>query len=84
MDMLPLLDFSRLCELPPKWICGYSDTGDFTLIDALESGLGRLGVPVIYDADVGHIPPQIQIINGAYGTVDYDDCKAKIRQEMRA
>ena len=63
---------------------GYSDTRDFTLADALESGLGSLGVPVIYDADIGHVPPQIQIINGAYGKIDYSDGGATIWQAMRA
>jgi len=62
---------------------GYSDTGGFILVDALESGLGSLGVPVIYDADIGHIPPQIQIINGAYGKIAFNDSGATIWQEMR-
>lgn len=59
---------------------GYKDKRDFTLIDALNQGIGDLGVPVIYDADIGHIPPQIQIINGAIGKVEYADGKATIRQ----
>jgi muramoyltetrapeptide carboxypeptidase LdcA involved in peptidoglycan recycling len=62
---------------------GYTDTYGFTLIDALESGVGSLGVPVIYDADIGHIPPQIQIINGAYGKVDFNAGGAAIWQEMK-
>jgi len=62
---------------------GYSDTYGFTLTDALESGLGGLGVPVIYDVDIGHVPPQIQIINGAYGKIDYNDGSATIWQEMK-
>jgi muramoyltetrapeptide carboxypeptidase LdcA involved in peptidoglycan recycling len=62
---------------------GYSDTGGFILTDALESGLGSLDVPVIYDADIGHIPPQIQIINGAYGKIGFENGKATIWQEMR-
>ena len=62
---------------------GYSDTGGFTLVDALESGLGSLGVPAIYDADIGHIPPQIQIINGAYGKIDFEHGGATILQEMK-
>lgn len=59
---------------------GYSDTRDFSLTDALQSGLGGLGVPVIFDVDIGHIPPQIQIINGAYGTVDFDNGNTTIKQ----
>ena len=58
----------------------YKDTKDFGLKDALEQGLGDLKVPVIYDADVGHVPPQMQIMNGAFGEVDYDDGKAVVKQ----
>ena len=59
---------------------GYSDTRNFTLADALEKGLSGLGIPVIYDADIGHIPPQMQIVNGAYGTVDFNDGNAVVSQ----
>ena len=30
------------------------------------------------DADIGHIPPQIQIVNGAIGRVEFADGKATI------
>ncbi len=63
---------------------GYSDTQGFTLTDALESGFGELNVPILYDADIGHVPPQMQIINGAYGRVEYLDGRATVTQEMRA
>ena len=57
---------------------GYSDTHDFTLVDALNC----LDLPVIYDADIGHIPPQVQIVNGAYGHVVYESGRAVITQEQ--
>jgi muramoyltetrapeptide carboxypeptidase LdcA involved in peptidoglycan recycling len=63
---------------------GYSERDDFSLTDALNSGLGGLGFPVIYDADIGHIPPQMQIVNGSYGRVEFKDGKAAVRQEMKA
>jgi muramoyltetrapeptide carboxypeptidase LdcA involved in peptidoglycan recycling len=63
---------------------GYSDTRDFTLVDALERGVGGLNVPVIYDADLGHVPPILQIVNGAYGEVEFADGKAVVTQEARA
>jgi len=62
---------------------GYSDSMDFTLVDALKSGLGDLPIPVIYDADIGHIPPQIQIINGAYGKVEFENGNATIWQRQK-
>ena len=62
---------------------GYKDTHDFTLIDALTQGLGCLNVPVIYDADIGHVPPQMQIVNGTVGKVEYADGKAVVRQILK-
>lgn len=62
---------------------GYSDNEDFTLTDALEQGLGELNVPVIYGADIGHIPPQMQIVNGAYGEVEFKNNKIILKQELR-
>ena len=61
---------------------GCDNKRDFTLIDALEQGLGNLNVPVIYDADIGHVPPQIQIVNGSIGRVEFADGKATIIQSM--
>jgi muramoyltetrapeptide carboxypeptidase LdcA involved in peptidoglycan recycling len=62
---------------------GYKDKRDFTLIDALKQGLGDLKTPVLYDADIGHIPPQVQIVNGAVGRVEFVDGKAVITQETQ-
>lgn len=59
---------------------GYKDKYDFTLTDAINQALGGLNVPVLYDADIGHVPPQIQIVNGAIGKVDYKEGTATIRQ----
>jgi len=62
---------------------GYKDTQDFTLFDTLRQGMGGLNVPIIYDTDIGHIPPQMQIVNGAMGVVDFVDGKATVRQTLR-
>jgi len=61
----------------------YRDKLDFTLIDALKQGLGSLDVPVIYDADIGHIPPQMQIVNGSIGKVEFVDGKATVWQTLK-
>jgi len=39
-------------------------------------------VPVLYDADIGHIPPQMQIVNGAIGRVDFVDGTATVTQKF--
>jgi len=57
---------------------------DFNLLDALNSGLACLNIPVLYDADIGHIGSQIQMVNGAYGKVEYHDGKAVVTQQLRS
>ncbi len=62
---------------------GYGDNRDFTLVDALAQSFSGLDIPVVYDADIGHTPPQMQIINGAMGRVQYDNGRATVRQDHR-
>ncbi|MDR0862725.1 MAG: LD-carboxypeptidase [Oscillospiraceae bacterium] len=74
---------------------GYSDTQDFTLRDAIDSALGGLQrrtlesgmvsfrVPVFYDADFGHVPPQMQLINGAYARIECGMGSAVVMQGQK-
>ena len=62
---------------------GYSDTEGFTLVDALTSSFADLDIPVVYDADIGHVPPQIQIVNGAIAHITVENGKAVIEQELK-
>lgn len=48
---------------------GGAEADHFTYLDALHDVFDDLPLPVIYDADVGHCPPQMTLINGATGTV---------------
>jgi muramoyltetrapeptide carboxypeptidase len=41
----------------------------FSYIDALQSVIGDLQCPVLYDLDIGHVPPQISLVNGASAQV---------------
>lgn len=43
--------------------------------------LGDLDLPVVFDADVGHVPPQWTLIEGALATLDVEDGVASITQE---
>lgn len=60
------------------------DTGPtsqgYAYVDALRQGLEGLDVPVLCDADVGHVPPQMQFINGAMAKVEYADGRATVLQ----
>ncbi|MFD0717089.1 S66 peptidase family protein [Paenibacillus sp. GCM10027626] len=40
----------------------------------------ELQVPVIYDIDCGHVPPQITFINGAYAEIEVGDGKGSVKQ----
>jgi muramoyltetrapeptide carboxypeptidase len=57
-------------------------SGDFSQHDALVHALGDLPVPVLYDLDLGHIPPQLAIINGALATVELTPATATLVQHL--
>ena len=40
-------------------------------------------IPVIFNADIGHVPPKMTIINGAYAHVQVKDGKGKIKFELK-
>ena len=42
----------------------------FSHTDALHDVFDDLSVPVIYDTDIGHRPPQMTLVNGALATVE--------------
>jgi muramoyltetrapeptide carboxypeptidase LdcA involved in peptidoglycan recycling len=46
------------------------ETDGFTQVDALHHALDGLDVPVLYDVDTGHVPPQLALVNGASAVVE--------------
>ena len=56
--------------------------GDFDLKDALLKALYDIGVPIIYNVDIGHIPPQLTIVNGAFATLKYCDHALTLEQRL--
>lgn len=62
---------------------GKIDVGDFNLINALKAPLEELNIPVIYDVDIGHVPPQLTLINGVYAEVKYSKGEGTIYQTLR-
>jgi muramoyltetrapeptide carboxypeptidase len=61
---------------------GYSDVRDFNFVDSLRYPLEDLGIPIIYNADLGHLPPQLVFVNGAYAIIEYHNGAAKIVQDF--
>jgi len=59
---------------------GYAATKDFTLDDALFK-VFEDKIPVIYDVDIGHMPPQNILVNGAVGEINYFEGEGKIKMK---
>ncbi|WP_379129499.1 S66 peptidase family protein [Paenibacillus sp. sgz500958] len=43
---------------------------NYTAQDVYKDLADELGIPVVYDVDCGHVPPQITFINGAYAEIE--------------
>lgn len=51
--------------------------------DALHAALADLPCPVLVDVDIGHLPPQLLLVNGARAEVDFDAASAsRITQSL--
>ncbi len=61
---------------------GHNEDG-FTQLDAFADALGSLSVPIIYDMDFGHVPPQMTLVNGANATVTFGDEGKSLVQHLR-
>lgn len=52
----------------------------YTVEDVYKDLANDLHVPIIYDIDCGHVPPQITLINGAYVEVEAEDGRGEVTQ----
>lgn len=59
-----------------------NDEAFFSFKDAVERALNKFNVPIVYNVDIGHVPPQMYIINGALGKFEYKDGKGKLTQKL--
>lgn len=55
----------------------------YTVEDVYQELAAELQVPVLYDVDCGHMPPQITFINGAFAEVELSFEKGSVRQYFR-
>ena len=55
---------------------------NYTQEDVYQELSDELQIPVIYDIDCGHVPPQMTFINGAYAEVETENGKGSIRQHF--
>ena len=54
-----------------------------TLHEAVLDALGPLGLPLVLDVEIGHVPPHLPLVNGALATVTLDPDRHEIVQELR-
>ncbi|BCB03742.1 S66 family peptidase [Bacillus sp. KH172YL63] len=54
--------------------------GDYTVEDVYAELQEELNIPVLYDIDCGHQPPQLTFINGSYGCVEVKDGEGRLKQ----
>ena len=50
-----------------------------TYVEAYKDALEDLNIPIIFDADIGHKPPQLAIVNGGYSKIISYAGKGKIK-----
>jgi muramoyltetrapeptide carboxypeptidase LdcA involved in peptidoglycan recycling len=58
------------------------ESSRYSQLDALRSALGDLDVPVLYDVDLGHVPPQLALVNGALATLEFDGTNGRLAQQL--
>jgi len=58
------------------------DAQKFSHLDALHDGFDDLDIPVIFGADIGHLPPQMTIVNGAVATVESSARTGRVEMEL--
>ncbi|WML47201.1 LD-carboxypeptidase [Neobacillus sp. PS3-34] len=56
---------------------------NYTVEDVYKDLFDELQIPIIYDIDCGHVPPQITFINGSYAEVEVDSGKGTVLQQFK-
>lgn len=58
------------------------NSNSLTYLEVLQNVLSDLNCPVIYDVDIGHMPPNMTLINGAFAEVEFDNGAAVLKQRF--
>ena len=61
---------------------GGPDVPGYTHDEAVLDTVGRLGIPVICGVDVGHVPPQGVLVNGALAEITFDGQLGRLTQRL--
>lgn len=55
---------------------------DLSYLDALRSAFVDVGCPILYDLDIGHLPPQLSVVNGAMAYVSLHGDSGSVRLKL--
>lgn len=55
---------------------------DLNYLDALRSACADVSCPILYDLDIGHLPPQLSLVNGAMAHVSFEGDSGSVRQKL--
>jgi muramoyltetrapeptide carboxypeptidase LdcA involved in peptidoglycan recycling len=55
---------------------------EYTARDAIVGALGGLPIPVFYDLDIGHLPPQMMLVNGARAEFAFGPAGCRLTQTL--
>lgn len=58
------------------------DKDDLTYHEVIKRHLSDLGIPVLIDMDIGHVPPNLTLINGALAKIVCNNSKREIIQYL--
>ncbi|GAA5123227.1 LD-carboxypeptidase [Alloalcanivorax gelatiniphagus] len=61
---------------------GAPDHELLTQRDAVRDAIGRLDLPVVWDLEIGHVPPHLPLVNGALARVVVDPDTREITQTL--
>ena len=61
---------------------GQADVMGLDHLRAVTDVLAELGVPILLDVDIGHLPPMMPLISGSMAEVSYDSKKDDFRLKM--
>ena len=56
---------------------------DITYEEAIYESLKDLNIPIIINADIGHVSPRMTIINGAIATITSSNGKGEIKFNLK-
>lgn len=94
-DMTPVEVYRRLIQFKRagwfKNTCGFvfgrplitDNMFGLNYKDYIIRALKDLNLPIIFDLDIGHVKPQIPVINGAIAKINITDNKYNIRYELK-